>query len=69
MGGGGGAEHEEKHTPLNMKPDVLGRFPTWYMHIHHTSHIEHDVKLEDDSDLTELERRHNLKKQKTKKKM
>ena len=46
-------EYEERHTPLNMKPYVLGSFPTWYMQMYHTQHMEH-VKLEGDSDLTDM---------------
>ena len=46
--------------PLNMKSDALGRFPTWYMQMYHTQHIEL-VKPEEDSDLTDLsERESNL---------
>ena len=56
--------------PLNMKSDALGRFPTWYMQMYHTQHIEL-VKPEEDSDLTDLsERESNLNnKKKSKRKL
>ena len=37
--------------PLKMKSDAPDRFPTWYMQMYHTQHMEH-IKLEEDSDLT-----------------
>ena len=36
-----------------MKPDALGRFPTWNIQMHHARHMEH-AKLEEDSDLTDV---------------
>ena len=49
-------EYEERHMPLKMNPNGPGKFPTWYMQMYHTQHIEH-VKLEEDSVLTDLSKR------------
>ena len=62
----GGTEYKERHTPLNVKPDDLGRFPTRYIQMYHTQHVEH-VTLEENSDRANLsKRKQNLKKKKKK---
>ena len=56
-----GLSMKKRNTPLNMKPDALGRYTTWYMQMYHTQQMEH-VKLEVESYLIDLSRmKQNLK--------